>query len=206
MDLTFARWDLVGNDQLPRTVLRVLVDGLAVSDDGVLDCFVSPIVAAEAAWRVLGDRSGPGSWLDAAYVAADGASSGPLRRDARPPVRIVTSEMIERGAIRWVGRRLALAPTGDWALADQAGLPEAVLSDSAPDLQPVDDEHQLSGDHTAEWVLVRHAVEAAGPPKAGQRAAVLSAQAQPDSEQPLSGASTQEWTFAGNAGHEPLDD
>lgn len=242
MEFTFARWDLVGDDGPPHPVLRVLTDGVIVTDPGHQDCFVSPLVAAEAVWRIVGDRPSSGSWLDAAYRALDGASDGPLRRDAGPPPRVITSEMIADGAVDWVGRKLSLAPTGDWALAEQAGLPitrtgvpapspptpsdrplsgtvtdewalvsaagipQAVLSESSPKLEPADPQRQLSGDHTAEWVLVRHAVEAAGPPKAGPRSAALDSSPPPASDDPLAGATRDDWSFAGSAGLDPVDE
>ncbi len=243
MELTFARWDLVGGDQPSQPVLRVLADGVVATDTEHNDCFVSPLVAAEAVWRIVGDKPASGSWLDSAYRTLDGASAGPLRGDATPTPRVVTSELIEAGGVGWVNRKLSLAPTGNWALASQAGLPlvkasdsvevvqlsesdrplsgtvtdewamvsaaglpQAERSDTSAEFEPAPPDHQLSGDQTAEWALVRHAVQAAGAPKVVKDSSILTSPRPSGSDKPLSGSSSQEWSFAGNAGLDPADE
>ncbi len=206
MELTFARWDLVGDNLPSQPVLRVLADGVVATDAEHDDCFASPLVAAEAVWRVAGDKPASGSWLDAAYRALDGASDCSLQRNGTPASRIITSELLESGIVGWVNHKLSLAPTGIWALASQAGLPVAERPDASAELEPASPDHQLSGDHTAEWALVRHAVEAAGPPKAAKDSSILTSARPMGSDKPLSGTSAQEWSFAGNAGLDPVDE
>ena len=239
MLLDFARWDLREPNGRTVPVLRLMADGVPVSDPGTADCFISPIVAAEAAWRVRGERAS-GSWLDLAHRALDGTSAGTITRDGDPPARVVTSGLIQGDRVNWVTLKLSLAPTGEWALmssaglplasasqslpnleavesdrplsgtvtdewalVSSAGLPAATMSDSTPGIAPVDPRRQLSGDETAEWSLVREAIEAAGPPKGPTPEPKP---AGPPATRPLSGTGTHEWSFAGPAGIDTVDE
>ncbi len=194
MELSFARWDLVGDDLPPQPVLRVVADGVVATDREHSDCFVSPLVAAEAVWRIVGDKPASGSWLDAAYRTLDGASDGPLRRAAIPAPRIITSELIERGGVGWVKHKLSLAPTGSWALASLAGLPLVKTADGGQVAQLSESERPLSGTTTDEWALV----SVAGLPQA--EPSTTSAEFEPASpEHQLSGDQTAEWALVRHA-------
>jgi hypothetical protein len=194
MELTFARWDLVGGDLPATPVLRVLANGLIATDAEYSDCFVSPLVAAEAVWRVVGDKPASGSWLDAAYRTLDGASVGPLRRNADPAPRVITSELIETGGVTWVNRKLSLAPTGNWALASQAGLPLGATGVPAEVDRPAESGRPLSGTVTGEWALA----SAAGIPQAEPSESAPDLEpASPDHQ--LSGDLTAEWALVRHA-------
>lgn len=189
MKLDFARWDLLGDDGTSLPILRLVADGKLVSDPGHSDCFVSPLVAAEAAWRVRGDRPGSGSWLDLAYDTLDAEATGMLLRVGEPRPRVVSSTLIESGAVLWINNKLSLAPTGEWAMADDAGLGTA--SQSLPEVQALEaSDRPLSGTRTDEWAMASRA----GLPPAMLTESTPELQAV-DPELQLSGDQTAEWAL-----------
>ena len=194
MQLDFAHWDLVSDDGTTQSVLRALVDGVPVSDSGSTDSFVSPLVAAEAAWRVKGERPGSGSWLDLAFDAFDGEASGVLDGRVDPPVRLITSSLMEESAVDWIRLKLSLAPTGEWAMASDAGIPSATTSGSMRNLSPVDPDRALSGTRTDEWAMA----SAAGIPQA-QLSDSSPALTPVDGGRELSGDQTAEWVLVRHA-------
>ncbi|MCO4770422.1 MAG: hypothetical protein KDA24_10365 [Deltaproteobacteria bacterium] len=199
MGIRFVRWDIRRGDTLT-PVVRLELDGVAMTDVGGEDCFESVLTAAEAAWRLGNRPPGEGSWIDAAQRAFDGASAGILSTSSTP--RVITSQAMAHEKIKWLNQDEGLTPsTGEWALGNASG--RAVPGVPSPDeFVPQSTLSPLSGAQTAEWALIGRAIEAAGPPAPGApRAAVLDPPGgTPAAAGDLSGRRTAEWPFAGDAG------
>ncbi len=168
MGIRFARWDLERNGAVA-PVLRIEQDGEILTDAGGADCFDSVLTASEAAWRLESAPPGQGSWLTVAQRTLSAPSAGILSNPDHP--RIISSQDIAHGRVKWLMADEGLTSTGEWALADASGHDSDPAQASKTPLRR--DNTLLSGEKTAGWLLVGRAFAAAGSPPPGTRPVAL---------------------------------
>jgi hypothetical protein len=101
--VTLQRMDLHEADGRRKPVLCVLLEGQTCTDPGSVDCFVSPMAAAEAAWRLAGrPANAVARWLETAHAALELPASGVLLASDFHPPRILGSAALADGSVRWL--------------------------------------------------------------------------------------------------------